>query len=120
MLQSVATGIRYVDTRITEPGAYRDNWAQAVLEEVLKGPKSVIRALAGNALPEAPAHIHVHTYGHHYQQWVPKVVITQQDESSLQSTAEPDNKFKTTLQHHHVQTLPAVANCLHVFLDTGK
>lgn len=76
--------------------AYRDNRAQAVLEEVLEGSKSIIRALASDALPKTPAHIHVHTQGHHYQQWVPKVVVTQQNEGSLQTTAKPDNKFKTT------------------------
>ena len=91
VLQSVASGSLGVDA------AHRDNRAQAILEEVLERPKSIIRALAGNAFPEAPAHIHVDAYGHHYQQWVPKVVVTQQDEGSLQSITELDNRFQNPI-----------------------
>lgn len=62
---------------------YRDNWTEAVSKEVLERAKGVVRALAGDALPEAPAGVDEHPHRHHHQQGVPEAVVTHQNERTL-------------------------------------
>ena len=63
--------------------AHRDNRAQAILEEVFEGSKGIIRALSCDALPKSPAHVHIYTESHDYEQRVTKLIVAQQNESSL-------------------------------------
>lgn len=63
--------------------AYRDQGTQAVLEEVLELAEGIIGALTSDALPEAPAGVHVHCDGHDYQQRVAKLVVAHKNEGTL-------------------------------------
>jgi len=74
-----------------EAKPYRDKWTKTISEKVFERTKGIIRALPGDALPEAPAGVDEHPNCHHHQQRVPKAVVTHQNESTLPDKARIDN-----------------------------
>ena len=74
--------------------AHRDKGAEAVLEEVLELAKIVVRALACNALPEAPQCVHEHSNGHEDQERVPELVVPHQNEGPLHQHFQSEHMHK--------------------------
>lgn len=82
--------------RSTKAEAHRYNGTETISEEVFVRAKGIIRALARDALPEAPAGIGQHPHSHDNQQWVPKAVVADQDESTLHGITR---RCRKSLQH---------------------
>ncbi len=72
---------------------HRDKGTERISEEVFERAKGSIRALTGDALPESPAGVDEHPNCHDHQQWVPKAVVTHQNERTLHDKPRTNKLF---------------------------